>query len=67
MGMADTVDLTVTQMATLLHVHRNTVLKLIHRGILTAYRVGTGPAAGYRFTPAMIQAFRDRGKDRPRW
>ncbi len=53
-------DLTVDEVAQLLHVHRNSVLNLIKRGLLQAYRVGNGPRAGYRFTRPVIAEFRRR-------
>ncbi len=57
-------DLTVNQLAALLHIHRNTVLKLHHRGTLVGYQAGTTPNAALRFTAAAVAAFRQRGRDR---
>jgi excisionase family DNA binding protein len=60
-------DLTVDEVAQLLHVHRNTILNLVKRGLLVAYKIGTGPKAGYRFTRPVIAEFRRRGRERPTW
>lgn len=53
-------DLTVVEVAQLLHIHRNTVLALIDAGKLEAYRIGTGTRGPWRFTRASVAAFRKR-------
>ena len=49
-------DLTVDQVAQILGVHRNTVIHLVERGTLPAYRLG--PRSPYRFRREIIIRFR---------
>ena len=50
-------DLTVNQVAQLLHVHRNTVVNLAKCGRLPAYRLG--PRSQYRFRREIVVRFRE--------
>lgn len=50
----DTEFLTVDEYATLLRVHRNTIMRMIEKGRISAFRIGKGKRSPYRIPKTEI-------------